>query len=1102
MEASNMTSQMLSLLDVTLQNSGSAERHDAARILMVLSAMFEERFRSSGSTEDFNLAVQAAEVAANNTSEDLPGHVEILNALSNVLGERFENTGSIDDLDRAVRFAKMAIGSQDSPGHAARMNDLGIRLGARFERIGSMADLNGAIEAVTTAVAMTPQDDINQPTYLNNLGNWYGKRFQRTGSVADLTHAVELLQKAVTFQDYPNRADILNSFGNWLRTRSERTGSLDDLNHAIEVVDTVVTTAPPSHPELARWLNSLGSHLMARFNRTGLEDDLNRAIETTHMAMATISEDSPHRAMILNNLGRRHKARFLNTGAISDLHQAIENAYMAKSAIPKDHPQRIIILNNLSSHLGMRFQRTGSTDDLNRAIEAADVTVVEAPHNHPNRPGYLSNLSNQLGSRFQRTKSIADLDRAIETAELAVATTPEDHPEQGALLNNLGVWLESRFYQSNSVEDLDRAVETADMAVKLTPRDHPDCASRLSNLGNRLGTRFRHVGRIEDINRAVEVIEIALNSTSHAHSHPYRANFLLNFGNKLEALSRQTNSTNDLNRAISAYREGWLCETASPSIRIELARQAARTLAEQQDWEASAILLEDAVKLLPNVSPRSLDHTDKESVLAEFSGLASMAAAMSLQAGRDPSHSLRLLELGRGVIAGLLMDMRGDISDLEHQHPDLAAEFLSLRDSLDSQEHTTDSLILSDDGAISTSASRMNVRHELDRKFNQLIAAIRVEPGFDNFLLPPAETEIKEAARLGPVVVINLSLYRCDAFIVDRNEIKVLELPNLKLEDVRDQGQKLRTTNEVNIMPILEWLWDAICCPILEVLGFTDPVTDDNWPHIWWIPTGLLGQFPLHAAGYHDQSCADTVLDRVMSSYASSVKTLIHGRQRRVHNLEQEADQALLIAMEQTPNLSSLLFVKEEAQMLEKIYSSLQLKCVKPISQKDDIMRSLQDCKIFHFAGHGSSHPTEPSRSALLIEDWKLTVGDIRDCKFHNNQPFLSYLSACLTGVNENVGLVDEGIHLASAFQLAGFRHVIGTLWEVSDRHCVDMAWVVYETLRDEGLSDVAVCRGLHRAMRTLRDGNIPDSETRNATVLKNKSLRSIYWIPYIHFGV
>jgi len=39
----------------------------------------------------------------------------------------------------------------------------------------------------------------------------------------------------------------------------------------------------------------------------------------------------------------------------------------------------------------------------------------------------------------------------------------------------------------------------------------------------------------------------------------------------------------------------------------------------------------------------------------------------------------------------------------------------------------------------------------------------------------------------------------------------------------------------------------------------------------------------------------------------------------------------------------------------------------------------------------------------------------------------------CGTGEVKNDSLIDEGLHLISACQLAGFRHVIGTLWVVRD---------------------------------------------------------------------
>jgi hypothetical protein len=108
------------------------------------------------------------------------------------------------------------------------------------------------------------------------------------------------------------------------------------------------------------------------------------------------------------------------------------------------------------------------------------------------------------------------------------------------------------------VGDLNRAIDVADMAVASTPQDHPDRAGRLSNLGYPLGRRFERTGLIDD-----------------------------------------------LNRALSSYKESWHCHTAPPSIRIHSARGGADIFALQSNWEKSSLLLQEAVNLLPTVSPRS-----------------------------------------------------------------------------------------------------------------------------------------------------------------------------------------------------------------------------------------------------------------------------------------------------------------------------------------------------------------------------------------------------------------------------------------------------------------------------------------------------------------
>ena len=147
----------------------------------------------------------------------------------------------------------------------------------------------------------------------------------------------------------------------------------------------------------------------------------------------------------------------------------------------------------------------------------------------------------------------------------------------------------------------------------------------------------------------------------------------------------------------------------------------------------------------------------------------------------------------------------------------------------------------------------------------------------------------------------------------------------------------------------------------------------------------------------------------------------------------------------------------------------------------------------------------------LLLDDWNtdpLTVSDLRESWLQESPAFLAYLSACSTGSNQGEGLSDEAIHLVSAFQLAGFRHVVGTLWEVSDPHCVDVATVLYQTLCDEGMTDEAVSHGLHRAVRKLRNDSFREGGKRDIVLVGEDEGKlpvpsaNTFWIPYVHFGV
>jgi CHAT domain-containing protein len=135
-------------------------------------------------------------------------------------------------------------------------------------------------------------------------------------------------------------------------------------------------------------------------------------------------------------------------------------------------------------------------------------------------------------------------------------------------------------------------------------------------------------------------------------------------------------------------------------------------------------------------------------------------------------------------------------------------------------------------------------------------------------------------------------------------------------------------------------------------------------------------------------------------------------------------------------------------------------------------MSALDSCSIVHFACHGFSDAVFPSRSTLLLHDHEkepLSVGALAFAVPANAH--LAYLSACETAHVAAADLGDEAIHLASAFQLAGYPNVIGTLWQVNDCIAAVIAENVYAGMaRPNGtLQTAAAAEVLHEVIRAIR---------------------------------
>lgn len=416
--------------------------------------------------------------------------------------------------------------------------------------------------------------------------------------------------------------------------------------------------------------------------------DLDRAIEEVMKSIDITPMDDPDRSGPLNCLANWFGRRFEILGSTNDLKQAIDNARLAVEITAPGQPRYGMNCNTLANLLGLQFTRTRDPRVLAEAIGAAETALDECPEDSDERACRLHGLSELLETRYQLRKSPEDLERAIEKATISAASTPEGHPHLSIHLDGYAKLLERRFLEGSVQADLDEAISSSRRAVEAIPTNHLNAADLLGTLGSLL--KRRH-----------------------------------------ESLEDPDDSTESL----SCFRKAWDCSNASPSVRIQAAKNAAELLAAQLSWTESSLLLQSAVELIPLISPRSLDHV-KQYALGELSGLASRAAAAVLNHRECAYDALKLLELGRNVIAGHLLEMRNnEISALEELDEELAKRFVSLRDELDAV------VTVGSDEKPHAWEARNRRRQQADQEFREVIEKIRTCPGFANFLQPPTAEE-------------------------------------------------------------------------------------------------------------------------------------------------------------------------------------------------------------------------------------------------------------------------------------------------------------------------------------------------------------------------
>lgn len=1067
------------------------------------------RFERKGVEKDIHDSVAALEEAIEST---LDGYSQPIysNNLGCALQTRFERTGQITDLNRAILVLEEAVNSnlEDPSNRAMFSNNHGCALSSRYDLFGAIEDLNSSVVAKRQAVNLIGGDHPHRSSYLNNLGHTLTNRFKRVESREDIDEAISVLEEAAQSTPPHRRHVCLKNLGNALQSRFTHCGSMIDLDNAVVAQQKAIDGIPPGHPLLSASLNDLGGSLVRRFERTGSETDLDCAITSMVRAIELLHDSDTRRAFYMSNLSHALQCRFECNGLIKDLTDAIEANQEAVHLLPKDHPRQKGCLNNLANALRRRFGLTGSLQDLEEALEFGERVMQMTPPTHKSLPGYLSNFAGLLLDRFKRKKSLEDLYRAISAFEHAISITTSQEMK-ATHMNNRGIAQHLLFQETKSLESLNSGIASKTAALQLSPPGHRDRPSYLHSVGNALRLKFQVTKSITNLDEAIIMLDEAIKITP-TH-HPILATYFQSLGHALQTRFNEKQSHDDRVLAIQMFESGALHSTAPHRDRILAAGYAALLIRISEDVQRISRLLRLAVELLPLANPRTLDRIDQQHILSNFGNLTSVAASMCLESGLNPFETVQLLEIGRGVMASSKLDIRSDITLLETMHPKEAEQFRKLRDKLDSTLSHTEVDDTVDTGADFIGTEIRTRSYVVSNEFDSMVKAIRMLEGFERFLLGPSQNDLLTMAEQGPIIVLNIAERRSDALLITKSGVKLLPLPGLKYSTLQEKVKSLKTeldssfiSNYVGLKrkmkSLLKWLWNVAAGPVMAELGFIEcPKIGDMWPRVWWVTSGLANVVPIHSAGHHKEGSTDTVIDRVVSSYTPSIKALKYARETASSIRIAEKQRAVIVAMTSAIDETHLPYVDSEMRDLETLLRPrLELVTLRN-PNKRAVLTELAACQIVHFACHGHSSLSNPSESRLILKDWvsdPLTVADLTAMKLDRCQ--LAYLSACHAANNPDINLLEEGIHLAGACQLAGFPYVIGTLWVIDDKESAALAPSVYHNMLDEsGHIDVMrSAHGLHHAILQLRD------HTRHPIGLSSAIPDDpLIWATYIHMG-
>ncbi|MGW1738710.1 CHAT domain-containing protein [Nocardia sp. NPDC001965] len=686
-------------------------------------------------------------------------------------------------------------------------------------------------------------------------------------------------------------------------------------------------------------------------------------------------------------------------------------------------------------------------------------------------------LADALVTEYHRTQAAPHLDTALRVLEGLHRCTPvlAGRTARAAIALTLAWALGLRYTRNPAVgDDLERALALAERAAVVLPAERAGGV-----LGRLLVKQYDRCPDAATLSRAIEALRSAGPSSALIWALTLRYRTAANSSDLAEATATARNLAADglsdeeglatlLFTAVQvpAWQAGperarvvELLETVDAMPKVSFPLNIMFTmfkaaLAVDEDPETALRWYERTLILTEQSASLGLSLDDRMVVLGARALSPPSFADIALSMGQI-ERAVELLELGRTVIWSQTRRLRRTVAS-----PGAQDRLGELRSELDMPDYAAPA---SRDVLSGHHAAR--ARAELAAEWERLT----VEHG------PVRRTgfaELREAARGGPVVILNISEMGCAAIVVlaDRDPVRI-ELPLADHAELtaRAGGLLAPTIRGMNARALARLLWESIAVPVLEVV---EPHLGPD-RRVRWCPTGPLSAIPVHLAGCHDQEDGPALIDYVVSSYTPSLWSLRDARRSGTEAAVPTRPSSMLVAsLRETPGMPEIEHAQEESSIVSGRFPSVRVLGEHEVTVAA-IRAALHDHPWVHIACHGDEN-------GLILHDGHLGLDELADMNLTGER--LAFLSACVSALPDG-RVVDEVLHPAAAFHLNGFSHVIATMWQINSADGPTIADDFYRVLLTEGCSPALA---LHYAQCRLREKHRADPAR---------------WAPFVHIG-